>query len=109
MHRDSAVQHLIRPRPIARNLSNSATRGVKVSGSRMSELRSDADIEPNSASESMTARSLLKLARASRPSTGPSQVRLPDWLRTQWPRTMHFGADRCRSLRNFLVPRADFA
>jgi hypothetical protein len=36
-------------------------------------------------------------------------VRLPDWLRTQWPRTMRFGADRCKSLRHFLLPRADFA
>jgi len=46
---------------------------------------------------------------ASRPSTGPSQVRPPDWLRTRWPWTMRFGADRCKSLRHFLVPRADFA
>jgi hypothetical protein len=44
---------------------------------------------------------------ASRPSTGPSRVRPPDWLRTQWPWTMRFGADRCKSLRRFLVPRAD--
>jgi hypothetical protein len=54
----------IRPLPIARNLSNSATRGVKVSGSQMSELRSDADIEPNSASESMTVRLPLSLPQA---------------------------------------------
>jgi hypothetical protein len=41
--------------------------------------------------------------------TGPSQVRPPDWLRTQRLWTMHFGADRCKWLRHFLVPRADFA
>jgi hypothetical protein len=46
---------------------------------------------------------------ASWPSTGPSHVRPPDRPRTQWPWTMRFGADRCKSLRHFLVPRADFA
>jgi hypothetical protein len=39
-------------------MSNLATRGVKVRGSGMSEFRSDAAIEPNSASESMAVRSL---------------------------------------------------
>jgi hypothetical protein len=36
-------------------------------------------------------------------------VRPPDSLRTQRLWTMHFGADRCKWLRHFLVPRADFA
>jgi hypothetical protein len=45
---------------------------------------------------------------ASRPSTGPSQVRPPDWLRAQWPWTTRFGANRCKSVRHFLGARADF-
>jgi len=34
----------------------------------------------------------------------PSQVRPPGWLRMQWPWPLCFGADRCKSLRQFLVP-----
>jgi hypothetical protein len=41
---------------------------------------------------------------AFRPSKGLWQVRVPDWLRTQWPWTVRFGADRCKSLLHFLVP-----
>ena len=32
---------------------------------------------------------------------GAVAVRPPDWLRTQWPWTVRFGADRCKSLRHF--------
>jgi hypothetical protein len=38
-----------------------------------------------------------------------SQARLPDWLRTQRPWTVRFGASRCKSWRPLLVLRADFA
>ena len=30
--------------------------------------------------------------------------RLPDRLQTEWRWTVRFGADRCKSLRHFLVP-----
>ena len=45
----------------------------------------------------------------SRPSTGASQLRPRDCCGRSGLDDAFFGADRCKSLRHFLIPRADFA